>query len=876
MKVSRIALAEFRKFRGAAELDGLDPGLNIIVGANEAGKSTYAAALRAAFLERYGTSTVTHLAPRGVAGARPSVEVAFEHDGHDYLLRKHFLSKARCELLIDGGRQRHEGEEAEQVLATLLGFDLPSRGQSKPEHAGIPGLLWIEQGEGQVLAGPAGHADTYLRDALTGISGELASQDGDRLYEQVQADRAELLDARGKPRAVYRDAETELARLAQQEDEQVRALTALEADVDRLARLRGEHERDEHEAPWQRHEAQAVQARERLQALARLREQVARLQSDAQRAGETAALTRAQVQRDQDDAQALAALADTLAREQHQAQEHAQRAQAAAAALAQAEQELTLARERHAAHVAAEAATQELASLGARVRDAQADIARLRQAVAQAQAAQAAAEAARTAREREARFEEPRLQALRRAEQALEALRVQQKAVATRLSFGFSAPGIQLDGQPLAGEGERLLTEAARLDIPGVGWLRIEPGGRDLQTLASDLVRAQGAHQQLLRELGVDSLAQAEQAWLRRSAAERELSDARKALTIHAPQGLDALRGELQAREQTFARDQDRLAALRAQQSAAVPAPAPGVVTLAQAQERYQLLVQQARQVQAAHDTAAARVQVLGEDLRTRRAAFEAPEESARRAARGEAWLAARTAQEALARDHAQQAQALAAERPELAEQDLARYTRSAEVARHQHGERQAELLQLQGRLQQANAQGMGEQLALTRAERERWTRRRDELRERAQALDLLAGLLHSARQQTTQRLLAPLSQRLERYLDLLLPGARLAFDAQLQPVALSRGFDEDLSSLSFGTREQLGLLARFAYADLLQEAGRPTLLVLDDALVHADDARRDLMKRALFDVATRHQVLLFTCHGRAWEDMGVPQRQLP
>ena len=40
-------------------------------------------------------------------------------------------------------------------------------------------------------------------------------------------------------------------------------------------------------------------------------------------------------------------------------------------------------------------------------------------------------------------------------------------------------------------------------------------------------------------------------------------------------------------------------------------------------------------------------------------------------------------------------------------------------------------------------------------------------------------------------------------------------------PAALQRAGGEDaLDSLSFGTREQLGILARFAYADLLQEAG--------------------------------------------------------
>ena len=98
-----------------------------------------AAAIRAAFLERYSTKTVADLAPRGESGARPSVELAFSHAGRDYVLKKQFLTKARCELLIDGGAERLDGEAAENALAALLGFDLPGRGQSKPEQAGIPG-----------------------------------------------------------------------------------------------------------------------------------------------------------------------------------------------------------------------------------------------------------------------------------------------------------------------------------------------------------------------------------------------------------------------------------------------------------------------------------------------------------------------------------------------------------------------------------------------------------------------------------------------------------------------------------------------------------------------------------------------------------------
>ena len=39
------------------------------------------------------------------------------------------------------------------------------------------------------------------------------------------------------------------------------------------------------------------------------------------------------------------------------------------------------------------------------------------------------------------------------------------------------------------------------------------------------------------------------------------------------------------------------------------------------------------------------------------------------------------------------------------------------------------------------------------------------------------------------------------------------------------------------------GVISRLAYADLLKEAGRPTLIILGDALVHGDDQRLEQMK---------------------------------
>lgn len=72
-----------------------------------------------------------------------------------------------------------------------------------------------------------------------------------------------------------------------------------------------------------------------------------------------------------------------------------------------------------------------------------------------------------------------------------------------------------------------------------------------------------------------------------------------------------------------------------------------------------------------------------------------------------------------------------------------------------------------------------------------------------------------------------------------------------------------------------MGVVARLAYADLLQAAGKPTLLILDDALVHTDKDRLDQMKRVLYDAASRHQILVFSCHPQAWRDLGVAAREL-
>jgi hypothetical protein len=899
MKIDRIEIEEFRRFQRPLVLDGLAPGLNVFVGHNEAGKSTVAAALRAAFLERFKTRAVADLAPWGMSQARPTVTLDFHIGETHYRLCKSFLSRPRCELSEDRGRRRYEGEEAEDMLAQLLGFQFAGKGLSRPEHAGIPGLLWIAQGDSQQVLAAAGHAGPHLREALTRLSGELAASDGDRLFTRISEERAVLLDPRGRSKGGLKAADDARVQAAEVSADLSREKDALDADVDKLASLRSEHGRAEREQAWTGLEEKAREARARMAAAGLAREQVERLTREAAQLAANQTLLADQMARDRDDSQAIERL-DAQWKQTREATEGAEHAlQAAARQLAENEARALAARaRREAARAAFE--RRDLVEQITRLQD---EIERLagnrREAEGLAQRVQAlAAQCAGVA------LDAGGLQALRQAEQQLAQKLAQQQAMAARLSYRL-APGqqVRIDGQAVSGEGEWPVTSRIEIDIAEVGRLQVEPGGRDLPALAAAIASARQARDGVLARLAVATLAEAEAQWVAHERALGDLALARKELALYAPEGAAALAPRISQAQVRLAQLQARLQALLAAHAEAratapdgaadsasgsmIASPAAGHTAdiaeadaAALAEQEAENGLAHARKALAAAatraDTLRAQAHLLAGQLEPRRAAWHDPLQQNQRLARAQQSLQTEAAATVLAEQLRQARATLAAHRPELAEQDAARFDLSARIAREAHQARHGAILQLQGRLEQAGASGVGERLAEAQAEEERLARRAHELGRRAAALDLLTTLLAQQRQAATLRLQAPLAQRLQHYLPLLFPSGELRLDEAFAPAALARGDTVDtLESLSFGTREQLGVLTRFAYADLLRQAGRPTLIVLDDALVHSDDDRREFMKRALFDAATRHQILMFTCHGESWRDLGVPQRQL-
>ena len=142
------------------------------------------------------------------------------------------------------------------------------------------------------------------------------------------------------------------------------------------------------------------------------------------------------------------------------------------------------------------------------------------------------------------------------------------------------------------------------------------------------------------------------------------------------------------------------------------------------------------------------------------------------------------------------------------------------------------------------------------------------------EALELLLRLLRDAEREAKERYVGPLVRRIRPYLEALFPGADLQVDEAFRIAAIARQSRPELfERLSDGTREQIAILTRLAFAELLADQGRPAVVVLDDALVFSDDQRIEQMFQILTRAADRFQILVLTCRERVFR--GLPAQRL-
>lgn len=182
LRLRRIAVDGFRKFREPMAIDGLTDGLNIVIEPNETGKSTLLEALRAAFFVRHGTKNqlAQSFAPYGEA-VGPEIQVSFEANGAPWTITKRFLRGAAIE--ITGPRGKAQGEDAEAQLHALLGSVRDTSQKGDAATYGALGLLWVAQTDALAVTGPGQIVRDTVRSTL---EAEVGSIMGGPAYKRVR------------------------------------------------------------------------------------------------------------------------------------------------------------------------------------------------------------------------------------------------------------------------------------------------------------------------------------------------------------------------------------------------------------------------------------------------------------------------------------------------------------------------------------------------------------------------------------------------------------------------------------------------------------------------------------------------------------------
>ncbi|MGD2074832.1 MAG: AAA family ATPase [Gammaproteobacteria bacterium] len=870
MRFKSVEVSRFRQFRSALEVHGLTPGLNVIAGDNEEGKSTLLQAVRAALFDKYTSSAADAYRPYGEK-VSPRVRLVFELQGLEFRLDKVFSRRKDGEATLSASDgRRWEGPQAEELVAELLGFSYAARGASRAEHQGLAGLLWVEQAHAYEAVSLSDQSRRQLHSVFDSEMSELlGGEHGEALHRRIEARRRDYFDARNRPRGDYRQLLERKAGLAEDLESARLELQAYEHKTDQLERRQAALQSCLDDRALEKAQAGLREAREkhaRVQQLMKQiegsREKLGRLRAERE-AASLAWESRVLLAGDRQQAEeALQVAGELLARREAEL-EPAQRTLETVKAEFAAEKKRRLAEE---ARLRRAREAEELARLSTEAQ-------RLRTRLQQARGSETARRRCQTRRDAIAvTFDS--LDQLRRLEQARALAEARLHAAATRVDHYLEpAASVRLAGEPLAGEGSVLLTETSVLEAEGVGRFTVHPGGEDLERLAMQLQEHTRSLHERLAELSAADLREAEGALNARQALDREAREHAARLSGLAPDGVAGLEQRLESLDRQRRDLADRLG----EASNAADDPDRLQAGLVELGDRIAALEAEVAEGQRVYGERREGVAEAAAGLRSAQTRAQAADEALETARKGtpDAKLAAALAdaerglalggQQLAALEHA-----LEAENPDAVALGVERCEKAVEQVQAEIRRLETQVRDLSVELNALGQRGIAEELAQAESDHATVERELDRVEAQALAVDLLYRTLDAALKRAKEAVARPVVARLVPYLRQLIPAAEPDINEDLVLTGIRRGRTaEPFEALSIGTREQLAVLVRLAYADLLSERGMPVTVILDDALVNSDDERRERMKAILYQAAKRYQILVLTCHERDYRDAG-------
>ncbi len=894
MILRRVELKHFRRHNRPVEFT-LDERMTIVHGPNEAGKSTLFQALQYAFFRRSGAggADIETLAPWDTSGLAPTVIVDFAHGGVEYRLEKWWGPRGGTQLsTLDtaGKATPFMGADADDFVTKIFEGDPPGKGAFsgfQGRHLGLAQLLFAPQGRIPILGDEKdlalnSSAQARLSQAI-GAAGqtEREAQIAQRIKKAYDA----TFKGDGQPRKTAPS--PALAEELRQLDEEIRCRAAGVSELEALAVALRDAE-DSSDA----RSAAAAEAQARVQAeRPRFRDAV-KLKGalDSARAAHNAAAKAyaEAVERKR----AIGETQELLAAEEGNERK-------LAAALAESEAAL---REATAAHDAAQLtlneATSEDTELAAwrrrleeanraeRLRGEREKLARQQLDVAayDGNIASKAEELGALPEIDDATISE--LEGLIKRSRDLTA---QLEAARTSVTFTperafpirWTAAGIEREETAPAGEPARFIGDGPiRLEIEGVGAIEVRGPVADLAAAQSQLSKANQRIAAIEAAAGTADTSELRVARERAAVLRREIEELKAArsdrLSGADPRAIasrittiDALLAEAGAdddRDALSVRISEREQANEAKREAARAEFERSALVLSVARKR-------------SDDDKAAYAQLREQKLTPLRETLKrllANESDEQRAAQlSDAYQKDQTATlalEAAVAAYAPYAEladpAAALEEVEAQAETLAKLAREAE----------GECARLRASLEAKRNAAPGAELSEYEEQRERVRRDLERAQKEERALKRLYVLVKTADDQRVAAYAAPVLARVgpwyERIFGRRLEGLQISEHHAMEQLQVDGVHHPiDVTELSFGAIDQLGLLVRLGYASLLtapDRLGRMPVL-LDDPLVHADEVRRRRLLLVLRELAEQAQIVIFTCRPEDYAGANAP-----
>jgi uncharacterized protein YhaN len=733
---------------------------------------------------------------------------------------------------------------------------------------GPAGLLWVRQGAAEKAEKE--RLTQTRRDLLSSVAGEIEIMTGgrrmDRVLRRCTEDLAKITTPSGKPSGAWKAIQDDVNELAQKHldlkklcDDLAQALASrrdaeeeiarLESPAERIRREKDLKEAQDQEKNAEAHAGKAEHAKTVLKTIgleydAAVKELHA-LEAVRQRLVD-ASTTEDYLRKAVNDAN------ENVSNLRHLENEAFEKLGAATRALKTLRSELELAHKHHAS-AQATIRVQELRDTLGKAEQLRSDI--------ETHAARLAANKATP-------------QWLKSVEQAntdLVRLTTTQLAQAAQIIVTYKTDvRITLDGNPIPENKTVPLPRRAVIDLPGIGELQFEAGGgEEHRNLDKEVVKASDKLAQILSACGAKAVMDAHVlARLRQEEVDLEKL-AEKSLALIAPRGIDDLQKLLAEAEGLIVSGGDDIGTIKSPDEL-TPAISESEENVDKQRNDFSKLQHlhgdaKEKQVRLTTEYEAA----LRELKLTEQAAGLAQEREDRRLKAG----AKVTQIQAKQKDAQNAYESVMADATDLVtvKANLSRAEEAVKAVAWRLKTLGENKSALSATIELQAANGIEERRDEVSGRLETARLRSQLLAAEVAALTHLRDIIEETRNAAKDTYFEPIKKELIPLLRILHSDAALSFDTtSMLPTRLQRGdAQEEMESLSGGTQEQIAILTRLAFANLLAKQGKSMPIILDDALVYSDDSRIIKMFTALHRAAMNQQIIVFSCRQLAFASLG-------